>query len=113
MEDQQRTWPVTGPAVWNPKALEGFTPRQKEGSDEWEWVKNGDTNLIIPEAPFPTATESLEWQLRYVDEAVPSNTAPELVPKSMVEKIFSLTCYFTRLTYIAIFEGTHGRETEW
>jgi hypothetical protein len=54
-----------------PKALEGFTPRQKEGSDEWEWVKAGDTALTILEAPFPTATESLEWRLRYEAEAVP------------------------------------------
>jgi len=56
---------TTEPAVWNPKALEGFSPRQKEDSDEWEWVKDGGTALTIPEAPFPTATESVEWQLRY------------------------------------------------
>ena len=50
---------TTGPAVSNPKALEGFMPRQKEGSDGWEWVKNGGiwqwmmgTTLTIPEAPF-------------------------------------------------------------
>ena len=68
---------TTGPAVWKPKALEGFTPGQKAGSDNWEWVKDGGTALTIPEAPFPTATESLEWQLRYAAEAVPSTPVPE------------------------------------
>jgi len=89
---------TTGPAVWNPKALKGFTPRQKGDSNEWEWVKDGDT-LMIPEAPFSTATESLEWQLRYASEAVPSSTEPEAVPKSMVGKTFSLTGYIMRLVF--------------
>jgi hypothetical protein len=58
---------TSGPAIWTPKALEGFSPRKKDGSEEWEWVKNG-TMLTIPEAPFPTAEERFERQLRYGEE---------------------------------------------
>jgi len=54
---------TSGPAVWNPKALEGFTPRQMKGNDRWEWVRNDA--LTIPEAPFPTTEESCERELRY------------------------------------------------
>jgi len=68
---------TTVPAVWNPKALEGFTPRRMNGSDEWEY----GAPLTIPEAPFPTTEESYERQLRY---AILS-TAPEMISKSTEE----------------------------
>ena len=69
---------TTGPAVWNPKALEGFMPKQIEGSEEWEWVKDGTlqqvmgTTVTIPEAHFPT-TDGFEWQLRYAGKVFPNN----------------------------------------
>jgi len=82
----------TGPAVWRPKALNGFEPREADG--KWEWVKKdskGREALVIPEAQFPSKASfsldsdqvdiSFEGLLRY-SPVMPKGDA-QLVPQSV------------------------------